>query len=306
MGQIAFVFPGQGAQHPGMGQDLYESYPAAKEVFELCEKVRPGTLDQCFTGTMEVLTETCNTQPCMVAVELAAAAALEAAGVHPAMAAGFSLGEIAALAVAGAASVEDAFSIVCRRAAFMQEAAEQADSAMAAVLKLSNEQVEALCAPYAHVYPVNYNCPGQVTVAGLSGELKPFLAGVKAAGGRGVPLKVRGGFHSPFMASASERLAGALEDYTLHTPKLPLYSNYTGRPYTGADLKENLALQVCHPVRWQSSVEHMIAQGADTFIEVGPGKTLAGLIGRIDGTVRTLTVETAEELSRAIEEVIKC
>lgn len=306
MGQIAFVFPGQGAQHPGMGQELYEQFPAARAVFDLCEQIRPGTLDQCFSGTMEVLTETRNTQPCMLAVELAAAAALEEAGIHPGFAAGFSLGEIAALACAGAASVETAFRIVCQRAAFMQDASEQADSAMAAVLKLSDGQVEALCAPYEHVWPVNYNCPGQVTVAGLSEELKPFLADVKAAGGRGVPLKVRGGFHSPFMASASGRLAKALGAYDLQVPQIPLYSNYTGLPYAAAELKQNLALQVCHPVRWQGSVEHMIAQGADTFIEVGPGKTLSGLIGRIDPSVRTFAVETAEDLRNAVKEAAAC
>lgn len=306
MGKIAFVFPGQGAQYPGMGKTLYEAFPAARAVFDLCEQVRPGTLDQCFSGTMEILTETCNTQPCMLAVELAAAAALEAAGIHPDMAAGFSLGEIAALACAGAASVETAFRIVCQRAAFMQEASEQADSAMAAVLKLTDQQVEALCVPYAHVYPVNYNCPGQVTVAGLTEELKPFLADVKAAGGRGLPLKVRGGFHSPFMASASRRLAKALEDYDLQAPGIPLYSNCTGLPYEAAELKQNLALQVCNPVRWQSAVAHMIAQGADTFLEVGPGETLSGLIGRIDPTVRTLAVETAEALHRAAKEAATC
>lgn len=306
MGQIAFVFPGQGAQHSGMGQELYEQFPAAKAVFDQCEALRPGTLDQCFSGSLEVLTETCNTQPCMLAVELAAAAALAAAGIHPAMAAGFSLGEIAALACAGAASVEDAFKIVCQRAQFMQAASEQADSAMAAVLKLSDEQVEALCAPYGHVYPVNYNCPGQVTVAGLGEELKPFLADVKAAGGRAVPLKVRGGFHSPFMAPASAQLAQALEAYDLRAPEIPLYSNYTGLPYQAAELKTNLALQVCNPVRWQSTVAHMIAQGADTFIEVGPGKTLSGLIGRIDSNVRTFAVETAEDLRRTVEEAAAC
>ncbi len=306
MGQIVFVFPGQGAQHPGMGQELYAQFPAARAVLELCEQVRPGTLDQCFSGSPEILTETCNTQPCMLAVELAASAALEAAGIHPDMAAGFSLGEIAALACAGAASVEDAFRIVCQRAQFMQAASEQADSAMAAVLKLSDEQVESLCAPYEHVYPVNYNCPGQVTVAGLGTELKSFLADVKAAGGRGVPLKVRGGFHSPFMAQASKQLAQALEGYSLSAPRIPLYSNYTGLPYRAADLKTNLALQVCNPVRWQSAVTHMIAQGADTFIEVGPGKTLSGLIGRIDSNVRTFAVETAEDLRRTVEEAAVC
>ncbi len=306
MGQIAFVFPGQGAQHPGMGQSLYETFPAAKAVMDRCEALRSGTLEQCFSGTLETLTETVNTQPCMLAVELAAAAALEDLGVKPAFAAGFSLGEIAALSCAGAATVEDAFSIVCRRAALMQQASEAADSAMAAVLKLSNEQVEALAAPFAHVWPVNYNCPGQVTVAGFADELKEFLAQVKAAGGRGVPLKVRGGFHSPLMESAAQGLREVLAGFALAAPAIPLYSNYTGLPYEAAALKENLANQVSHPVRWEAAVRHMIAQGADTFIEVGPGNTLCGLIGRIDAGVKTLAVETAEQLSAAVKEIEPC
>lgn len=306
MGQIAFVFPGQGAQHPGMGQSLYETFPAAKAVMDRCEALRPGTLEQCFSGTLEALTETVNTQPCMLAVELAAAAALEDLGVKPGFAAGFSLGEIAALACAGAATVEDAFSIVCRRAALMQQASEAADSAMAAVLKLSNEQVEALAAPFAHVWPVNYNCPGQVTVAGFADELKEFLAQVKAAGGRGVPLKVRGGFHSPLMESAAQGLREVLAGFALTAPAIPLYSNYTGLPYEASALKENLANQVSHPVRWEAAVRHMIAQGADTFLELGPGKTLSGLIGRIDSGVRTFPVEMAEELAQAAKEVRAC
>ncbi len=306
MGQIAFLFPGQGAQHPGMGQSLYETYPAAKAVMDRCEAIRPGTLDQCFHGTLEVLTETVNTQPCMLAVELAAAAALEELGVKPAFAAGFSLGEIAALACAGAASVEDAFSIVCRRAELMQKASEAADSAMAAVLKLSNEQVEALAAPFEHVWPVNYNCPGQVTVAGFADELKAFLAEVKANGGRGVPLKVRGGFHSPLMESAARGLREVLDGFELAAPRIPLYANFTGLPYEAVALKENLANQVSHPVRWEAAVRHMIAQGADTFVEVGPGNTLCGLVGRIDSGVKALAVETAEQLTAAVKEVTAC
>lgn len=306
MGKIAFVFPGQGAQHPGMGQSLYETYPAAKAVMDRCEAIRPGTLEQCFSGTLEALTETVNTQPCMLAVELGAAAALEEMGVKADFAAGFSLGEIAALACAGAASVEDAFALVCRRAELMQKAAEAVDSAMAAVLKLPNEQVEALAAPYEHVWPVNYNCPGQVTVAGFADELKAFLADVKAAGGRGVPLKVRGGFHSPLMEPAAQGLSQVLEGVSLTAPRIPLYSNFTGLPYEAASLKENLASQVSHPVRWEAAVRHMIAQGADTFLELGPGKTLSGLIGRIDSGVRAFPVETAEELAQAAKEVRAC
>ncbi len=306
MGQIAFLFPGQGAQHPGMGQSLYETFPAAKAVMDRCEAIRPGTLSQCFSGTMEELTETVNTQPCMLAVELAAAAALEDLGVKPSFAAGFSLGEIAALSCAGAASVEDAFTIVCRRAELMQKASEAVDSAMAAVLKLPNEQVEELAGRFEHVWPVNYNCPGQVTVAGFADELKAFLAEIKAAGGRGVPLKVRGGFHSPLMEPAAKGMREVLAGFDLTAPRISLYSNFTGLPYEASALKENLANQVCRPVRWEAAVRHMIDAGADTFVEVGPGKTLCGLVGRIDNAVHTVAVETAEELQKAVEELKPC
>ena len=201
MGKIAFVFAGQGAQYPGMGQELAQCSPAAAEIFAKLDALRPGTSAQCFGGTDEELKETKNTQPCMFAVELAAAAALEEGGLRADMAAGFSLGEIGALTYTRAVDLETGFHLVCRRGELMQAAAEEQPTAMAAVLKLSNEEVEQICAQFAQVYPVNYNCPGQVSVACAKEQLAPFSAAVKAAGGRALPLKVRGGFHSPFMAS---------------------------------------------------------------------------------------------------------
>ena len=300
--KIVFVFAGQGAQFSGMGKPLYESSPAAKAVFDLCESIRPGTIAQCFGGSEEELKETVNTQPCMYAVEMAAAEALREAGVTASAAAGFSLGEIAALAYSGAVSVEDGFRIVCERAKLMQAAAEKCDTSMAAVVKLDAKSVEKLCAEHDGVYPVNYNCPGQIACAGLASSMADFSAAVKAAGGRALPLKVRGGFHSPFMAEASEGFAAVLEGFAIAEPKMPLYSNRTGLPYESGSIREGLAAQISSPVRWEDTVRHMISEGAELFIEIGPGTTLSGLISKTDASVKTCAV--CDSVEKALPEVL--
>ena len=303
MGKIAFVFSGQGAQAPGLGKELYECSVAAKAVFELCDSIRPGTSEQCFNGTKEELTVTANTQPDMFAVEVAAARALVEAGIQPDALAGFSLGEISALTFSGAVSLEDGFKLVCRRGELMQEASNAADSAMVAVVKLPPEKVEELAGQFDQVYPVNYNSPAQTVCAGLSSSMDGFKAAVKAAGGRALPLKVSGAFHSPFMSSAAKGLAEVLAPMEFAAPSCPLYSNVTAQPYEDGQFKDLLSRQVENQVRWQTIVENMIAAGVDTFIEVGPGKTLAGLIGKISSDVRALNVEDAESLKHTIEEV---
>ena len=303
MGKIAFVFAGQGAQYPGMGQELAQCSPAAAQVFQRLDALRPGTSQQCFAGTAEELKETRNTQPCMFAVELAAAAALEEKGLRADLAAGFSLGEIGALTYTGAVDLETGFHLVCRRGELMRQAAEAQPTAMAAVLKLENAAVEALCAQFPETYPVNYNCPGQVSVACAKEQLAPFSAAVKAAGGRALPLKVAGGFHSPFMASAAQGFAQVLADCQVGQGKIPLYSNKTGEVYAG-DPKELLAQQIVSPVRWETIVRNMIAAGADTFIELGPGKTLCGLIAKTDQTVKTYALSTQADLEQIVKEVL--
>ena len=299
MGKIALVFAGQGAQYPGMGKSLYEVSAAARAVFDLAERLRPGTLTQCFEGPKEELTVTRNTQPCLYCVDLAAACALREAGVAPAALAGFSLGEIAALTFSGAVSPEDGFSIVCARGEAMQAAAEQTDAAMVAVVKLDNATVEGLCARFRRVYPVNYNCPGQLVVAGAREELESFKTAVKEAGGKALPLAVGGGFHSPFMEGAAEAFAGVLARFAMKDPALPLYANATARPYEG-DYRALLVRQMKSPVRWQGTVEAMLAAGIDTFIEVGPGKTLCGLIKKTAPQAAVLQVEDADTLAAAV------
>ena len=299
MGKIAFVFSGQGAQYPGMGQSLAGFSPAAKAVFDLADSLRPGTSQQCFAGTAEELAITQNTQPCLYCVDLAAANALEEKGVRPDFAAGFSLGEVAAAAFAGIFAEEDGFRFVCRRAQAMQEAAEQNPGSMAAILKLPNETVEALCREFTQVWPVNYNCPGQLVVAGEAGQLAEFQAKVKEAGGRAAPLAVSGGFHSPFMASAAARLERELAQTALRPARIPVYANYTAQPY-GEDPAGLLVSQVKSPVRWQETIEALAAEGVDTFFECGPGKTLCGLIKKTVKTAKVFQAQDAESIQGAL------
>ena len=283
MGKTVFVFSGQGAQYPGMGKTLYENSPAAKAVFDMAESIRPGTIRQCFEGTKEELSVTINTQPCVFTADLAAAAAVQEKGIRPDFVAGFSLGEIAALAFAGMLSYEDAFRLVCRRAEVMDKAANENKGAMAAVMKLTPEKVEQICSEFEKAYPVNYNSPAQTVVAAAEDE------------GKAVKLAVSGAFHSPFMSSAADALAEYLEGVELKDPEIPVYSNVTAQPYEG-DYKALVAAQVKSPVKWQKTVENLAQQGADSFIEVGVGKTLTGLIRKIDSELKAVNIETKEGL----------
>ncbi len=305
MGKIAFVFSGQGAQAPGMGLDLYERSPAARAVFDALDVIRPGTAEQCFRGDEAELKETRNTQPCMVAMELAALAAVREAGLEPDMTAGFSLGELSALCCAGTMDPATAFRLVCRRGELMQRAAEARQTGMAAVVKLTNEEVEKLCAGFRQVWPVNYNCPGQVTVSGAEEEMAAFSAAVKAAGGRAIPLKVRGAFHSPFMAEAGAAFQRDLDAAALRPPAIPVFANCTGEPY-GDDVAALLGRQMCSPVRWETSVRGMIAAGADVFAELGPGRTLCGLIAKTDAGVRCFAVSETKDVEALRREVGAC
>ncbi len=300
MAGIAFLFSGQGAQYTGMGKALYESSPAARDILDRLNARRKDLLDLCFQGTAEELSQTENTQPAVYAVDLAAAAVAGEAGMKPQAAAGFSLGELAALAYAGYYSPEAGFDLVCRRAALMAEAAAKNPGAMLAVLRMDTEAVEALCLGRA-LYPVNYNCPGQLVVAGTPEDIGYLPEAVKEAKGRSILLPVSGGFHSPFMDEAAAMMKGELERMDFQTPWIPVYSNFTGQRYEGdpADLLMN---QINHPVRWETIIRRMSGQGIDCFVEAGPGKTLSGFVPRIAPEARVISVDSPGDLAQWKEE----
>ena len=299
MNKIALLFPGQGAQYPGMGKPLYET---EREIFDMAEKFRPGITKICFEGTPDDLKKTENTHPCLYLAELAAANSLLRAGIKPDALAGFSLGEIVALAVGGAYSYDVGFEIVCRRGELMAKCSEKFETGMFAVLKLSNEEVERICSLHSDVYPVNYNCPGQVTVAGLKTALDAAKADFTAAGAKVIPLAVSGGFHSPFMDEAAEKFREFLAGRDVGLIEIPVWANCNAEPY-GDDVWSLMETQINHPVRFEQIIRNMADTGVDTFIEVGPGQTLSKFVKKILPDATTLHAETPEEIA-AVKEVL--
>ena len=287
----AFVFPGQGAQFVGMGKDLYDNNPLAKELFDKANEILGYSItDIMFNGTDEELKQTKVTQPAVFLHSVVSALCMGEA-FQPAMVAGHSLGEFSALVAAGALSFEDGLKLVYARAMAMQKACEAAPSTMAAIVGLADDKIEEICAevskPGNVVVPANYNCPGQLVISGNIEAINEACEKLKAAGAkRALPLKVGGAFHSPLMQPAKEELEAAIEKTEINAPKCPVYQNVDGKPHTEpADIKKNLIAQLTSSVRWTACVQNMIADGADDFTECGPGKALQGMIGRIDKTV---------------------
>lgn len=287
----AFVFPGQGAQFVGMGKDLYDNNPLAKELFEKANDILGYRItDIMFNGTDEELKQTKVTQPAVFLHSVIKALCL-GDEFAPAMVAGHSLGEFSALTAAGALSFEDGLKLVYARAMAMQKACEAAPSTMAAIVGLPDEKIEEICAGInreGHVIvPANYNCPGQLVISGNVEAVNEACEQLKAAGAkRALPLKVGGAFHSPLMQPAKDELQAAIEKTVISVPKCPVYQNVDGKAHTEPeDIKANLIAQLTSSVRWTSCVQNMIADGADDFTECGPGKALQGMIGRIDKTV---------------------
>lgn len=283
----AFVFPGQGAQFSGMGKDLYESNPIAKELFDKADEILGFEITKImFEGTDEELRQTKVTQPAVFLHSVISALCMGEA-FQPEMTAGHSLGEFSALVAAGALSFEDGLKLVSKRAQAMQKACEAAPSTMAAIIALPDEKIEEVCnevsKPGNIVVPANYNCPGQVVISGNIEAINEACEKLKAAGAkRALPLKVGGAFHSPLMQPAKDELQAAIEATTFATPKCPVYQNVDGKAHTNPDeIKQNLIAQLTAPVRWTLEVQTMIADGATDFTECGPGKVLQGLVAKI-------------------------
>ena len=293
---IAFIFPGQGAQYVGMGVDLARDYPSARRVFEeASDAIALDLLALCRDGPDARLRETENTQPALVAVSWAVAAALAEHGVRPHVAAGLSLGEYTALVAADALTLADAVRLVRLRGRFMQEAAEGLQTAMAAVLGLSSEVVAETCRQVPGlVEAANFNAPGQVVIAGKTAAVEAASERLRAAGARRViPLDVSAPFHTSLMRPAAERLARALEGVALRNARIPVITNVTAQPVSEPEeIRQRLVEQVANPVRWEQSVRALRAMGTQIFVEAGPGTTLAGLIRR---TVSGATVVSVQD-----------
>jgi [acyl-carrier-protein] S-malonyltransferase len=286
----AYIFPGQGAQFPGMGEDLYETSTLAKDLFERANEILGFRItDIMFEGTAEELKETKVTQPAVFLHSVILAKVLD---VKPEMVAGHSLGEFSALVVNGALSFEDGLKLVSKRALAMQKACEIIPSTMAAVLNLEDKIVEDICASIdGVVVAANYNCPGQLVISGEYKAVELACEKMKEAGAkRALILPVGGAFHSPMMEPASSALAAAIEATTFSNPTCPVYQNVTAKAVSNpAEIKNNLISQLTGAVKWTQSVNQMIADGATSFTEVGPGKVLVGLVNKIDKEVETIS-----------------
>ena len=303
MGKIAFMFPGQGAQYVGMGQDFYEQIPVCKEMFELASKA--GGLDVpalCFEENEQInITE--YTQIAMLAAEVAMLKAIEEKGLKPDVTGGLSLGEYGALAASGVMSAENVFKIVRKRGIYMQEAV-PTGGAMTAVLGLDTETIEKICEETTGTVTIaNYNCPGQIVITGEESAVQAAAEKLTAAGAkRCVSLKVSGPFHSAMLVGAGEKLAKELENVEIHDIQIPYIANVTADYVTDKEqVKPLLQKQVSSSVKWQQTVERMIADGVDTFIEIGPGKTLSGFMRKINKDMKVYNVEKVEDLEKLSE-----
>ena len=303
MSRIAFIFPGQGAQVCGMGQDFYEQTETGKKVFDKATELLGFSMPELCFEKNDRLDITEYTQAAMVTTSIAMMKVLEERGIRPDVAAGLSLGEYCALAAAGVMSEEDAIQTVRQRGILMQEAVPVGEGAMAAILALDAAAIEEVTGSMEGVWIANYNCPGQIVISGRKAAVEEACEKLKAAGAkRALMLNVSGPFHSGMLTGAGEKLKKVLESVEIHEPQIPYVANVNAQFVTTAEpVKELLTRQVSSSVRWQQSVEAMIADGVDTFIEIGPGKTLAGFMRKINRDVKTLNVEKLEDIEKVLE-----
>ncbi len=303
MSKIAFIYPGQGAQKCFMGQDFYKMYPKCAAVFEQAEEALDVSVkDLCFREN-PLLDQTQYTQPAMVTTCLGITAVLNDMGIYPDVTAGLSLGEYAAIAAAGGMDYIDAIRLVRQRGVFMEEAVPSGKGAMAAVLGMDADAIEKVLVDFEDVFIANYNCPGQIVITGMKEGVELASAKLTEAGAkRCIPLVVSGPFHSVYLKEAGEKLRKHMEEVNFNELKIPYITNVTATYVSDKDdIPGLLERQICSSVRWQQSVETMIADGVDTFIEIGPGKTLAGFIKKIDRNVKVINVSCVEDLENVKE-----
>lgn len=306
MSKIAFVFPGQGAQYTGMAKDFYEKFPVSREVFEKASKVSGLDIKTLCFEENENLNITEYTQIAMLTAEIAILRAVEEAGIHSQVNAGLSLGEYGALAASGVMREEDAFAIVRKRGILMQEAY-PTGGAMSAILGTDAELIEKICEETPGIVSIaNYNCPGQIVITGEEKAVLTAGEALKAASARRViPLKVSGPFHCELLKEAGKKLGEELEKIEIQTFAIPYVTNVTAQYVTESDQVKNLLVkQVSSSVRWQQCVEQMINDGVDTFIEIGPGKTLTGFLKKINRNVKALHIEKIEDLEAVRKECL--
>jgi [acyl-carrier-protein] S-malonyltransferase len=306
MKPTALIFPGQGAQSVGMGKELFENFSVAKQIFQEADDTLHFSISSlCFKGPEEALKLTENTQPAILTTSVAALRVLEGEkGIAPQFAAGHSLGEYSALVASGALSFSDAVKTVRLRGRFMQEAVPVGEGAMAAVLGMEREQIEELCEACSAgevLAPANFNCPGQVVIAGHSKAVGRAMERIKQGGKKAVLLPVSAPFHSPLMKPAGERLEKALEQVSVSDLKIPVVTNVEAEVNTSKDrVKGLLVAQVSSPVRWEESMRKMIEKGVEQVLEIGPGKVLSGLMKRIDDRIETKNLEDLQTLKKIV------
>ena len=305
MKKIAFIFPGQGSQYVGMGKDFYETFPCAKEMIDLAEKVSGIPMKELLFEENENINITKYTQIAMLADELAIWSVLREKGVESAVNAGLSLGEYAALVASGVMTPEDAFRVVTKRGEFMQEAV-PTGGAMTAVLGADTAVIENICEETEGIVSIaNYNCPGQIVITGDKEAVENAAPALKEAGAkRVIPLNVSGPFHSIYLKEAGEKLYQALSEVTLGELKIPYVTNVDASIVTDTTrTKELLKEQVYSSVLWEQSVRAMIADGVDVFVEIGPGKTLSGFMRKIDRNVKMFRIGTMEDIDKTVEAI---
>ena len=305
MSKIAFIYPGQGAQTPGMGKDFYENSESAKAVYDKASELLQIDMKQLCFEENELLDLTEYTQAAMVTTCLAMTKVVEEKGLHPDVTAGLSLGEYCAISAAGGMIAEDAIRLVRKRGILMQNTVPAGEGAMAAILGMKAEEIDEIVGKLPNVSVANYNCPGQIVITGKTQNVEEAAEALKAAGAkRAVMLNVSGPFHSPMLEPAGEALAKELEMVKVSNLKVPYITNVTADYVEDiGETKGLLAKQVSSSVRWQESMEKMIADGVDTFVEIGPGKTLNGFLRKIDRNIKVFNIQTWEDVDKVVNEL---